>query len=167
MKIELSEYNPNWQGIFLKEKNLLENVLPPDSQIEHIGSTSIKDLCAKPIIDILCGLKSFLIPTELIDGIVGLNYEYVEEYNAIIPERRYFRKTGEHNFHIHLVQNGGGFWKRHILFRDFLRKNEIIKNEYASLKRQLARKDWINGNEYAAAKTKFIKAIEERAKQEM
>ena len=166
MKIKLSEYNPNWQDIFLKEKTLLENVLPLNCQIEHIGSTSVKDLCAKPIIDILCGLDNFLAADELVDKIVALNYEYVEEYNLIIPERRYFRKTGEHCFHMHLVQNGGQFWERHILFRDFLRKNEIIKNEYASLKRQLGQKDWIDGNEYAGAKTGFIKAIEERAKQE-
>ncbi|MGZ4056440.1 MAG: GrpB family protein [Bacteroidia bacterium] len=166
MKIELSEYNPDWQNIFLKEKMLLETVLPIGSRIEHIGSTSIKDLCAKPVIDILCGVDNFLISSDLIDKITGLNYQYIEQYNAIIPDRRYFKKTGENNFHIHLVQYDGQFWERHILFRDFLRKNEIIKNEYASLKRQLAQKDWIDGNEYAGAKTEFIKAIEEQAKRE-
>ena len=163
MKIELSEYNPNWLDAFLKEKKLLEDVLPSNSQIEHIGSTSIQGLCAKPIIDILCGLDNFLLADELTDKIVALNYEYVEQYNAIIPERRYFKKTG---FHIHLVQSGGEFWKRHILFRDFLRKNEIVKDEYAFLKRQLIKKNWIDGNEYAEAKTAFIKATEEKAKQE-
>jgi GrpB-like predicted nucleotidyltransferase (UPF0157 family) len=162
MKIELSEHNPNWQNIFLKEKSLLESVLPPTAKIEHIGSTSIKNLCAKPIIDILCGLDNFLLADDLVHKIVALNYEYVEEYTSLIPERRYFKKEG---FHIHMVQNGGQFWERHLLFRDFLRKNENVKNEYASLKRQLAQKDWIDGNEYAVAKTEFIKAIEERAKQ--
>jgi len=163
MKIELSEYNPNWQTLFLKEKSLLENVLPTTTQIEHIGSTSIKNLCAKPIIDILCGLENYLLADELTAKIVALDYEYVEEYNALIPERRYFKKPG---FHIHLVQSGGQFWERHLLFRDFLRKNEITKNEYALLKQQLANKEWIDGNEYAGAKTEFIKAIEERAKQQ-
>lgn len=166
MRIELSEYNPNWQDIFLKEKMRLENILPANSQVEHIGSTSIKDLCAKPIIDILCGVDSFLISDNLIDKIVGLNYEYFEQYNAIIPDRRYFKKMGENNFHIHLVQTGGQFWERHLLFRDFLIKNEIVKNEYASLKRELAQKEWVDGNEYAGAKTEFIRAIEERARQE-
>lgn len=166
MKIQLSEYNPNWKDIFLKEKKLLENILPLNSKVEHIGSTSIKDLCAKPIIDILCGVDNFLISDDLLDNIVALNYEYIEKYNSIIPERRFFKKIGENNFHIHLVQTGEQFWERHILFRDFLRTNELIKNEYASLKRQLAQKDWIDGNEYAGAKTEFIKAIEERAKQE-
>ncbi len=164
MKIELSEYNPNWHNIFLKEKSLLESVLPLTAQIEHIGSTSIKNLCAKPIIDILCGLDNFLLADELVHKIVALNYEYVEQYTTLIPERRYLKKSG---FHIHMVQNGGLFWKRHLLFRDFLRENEITKNEYASLKRQLAKRDWIDGNEYAEAKTEFIKAIEERAKQEI
>jgi GrpB-like predicted nucleotidyltransferase (UPF0157 family) len=118
MKIELSEYNPNWHTIFLKEKSLLESVLPPTAHIEHIGSTSIKGLCAKPIIDILCGLDNFILADELIDKIVSLNYEYVEEYTALIPERRYFKKSG---FHIHMVQNDGQFWKRHLFFRDFLK----------------------------------------------
>ncbi|MDQ3047671.1 MAG: GrpB family protein [Bacteroidota bacterium] len=164
MKIELSEYNSNWTDLFLKEKQILENVLPFQSLIEHIGSTSIKDLCAKPGIDILCGVEHFSFSKDLIDKIVELNYEYVEEYNKIIPERLYFRKNGEQRFHIHLVQIGGEFWERHVSFRDFLRKNENAKNEYALLKRQLAQKDWLNGNEYAAAKTDFIKAIEVRAK---
>jgi GrpB-like predicted nucleotidyltransferase (UPF0157 family) len=163
MRIKLSEYNPNWHSIFLKEKSHLEQVLPPTSQIEHIGSTSIKNLCAKPIIDILCGLDNFILADELIEKVITLDYEYVKEYTALIPERRYFKKPG---FHIHMVQSGGQFWKRHLLFRDFLRKNELIKDEYASLKRQLTQKDWIDGNEYAGAKTEFIKAIEERAKQE-
>lgn len=166
MKIKLSEYNPQWQDIFLKEKILLGNILPANSRIEHIGSTSIKNLCAKPIIDILCGVDNFLIVDDLIDEIVGLNYEYIEQHNVIIPDRRYFKKTGGNNFHIHLVQSDGEFWERHIMFRNFLRKNEIIKNEYASFKRQLAKRDWLDGNEYAEAKTKFIKAIVEQAKHE-
>lgn len=163
MNIELSEYNPKWADIFLKEKKLLEEILPFNSKIEHIGSTSIQGLCAKPIIDILCGLDNFSIAEDLINKIVALNYEYIEHYNAIIPERRYFKKTG---FHIHLVQSDGPFWKRHLLFRDFLRKNEIAKEEYASLKRQLSKKDWIDGNDYARAKTEFIKTIEVKAKKE-
>lgn len=163
MKIELSEYNSNWPDLFLKEKKFLEEALPTNSQIEHIGSTSIQGLCAKPIIDILCGLDNFSLADKLIDNIVALNYQYIEQYNAIIPERRYFKKMG---FHIHLVQSGGPFWKRHLLFRDFLRENEIAKNEYAAFKRQLVKKDWIDGNEYAGAKTEFIKTIEERANQE-
>ena len=164
MKIELSEYDPSWPNIFLKEKKLLENVLPANSLIEHMGSTSIKGLCAKPIIDILCGIEDFLIADNFINEIVALHYEYVESYNAIIPERRYFKKSAENNFHIHLVQTGGQFWERHLLFRDFLRNNELAKDEYASFKRQLSKKDWKDGNEYADAKTEFIKAIEERAK---
>jgi GrpB-like predicted nucleotidyltransferase (UPF0157 family) len=81
----------------------------------------------------------------------------------LIPERRFFRKYIEHKFHIHLVQTGGDWWTRHILFRDYLRKNVWAKNEYAVLKRQLAEKDWTDANEYADAKTDFIKTIEQKA----
>lgn len=166
MKIELSEYNPDWKDVFLKEKEVLVNILPANSKVEHIGSTSVKDLCAKPVIDILCGVDNFSISDDLIDNIVAHGYEYIEKYNAIIPERRFFKKMGENNFHIHLVQTGGQFWERHILFRNFLRNNEAVKDEYASLKRQLAQKEWVDGNEYAGAKTEFIKTIEEHAKRE-
>jgi GrpB-like predicted nucleotidyltransferase (UPF0157 family) len=164
MKIVLSEYDPGWKTIFLKERALLETVLPAASRIEHIGSTSIRDLCAKPVIDILCGVDDFLMADGLADKITRLGYEYIEKYNAVMPDRRFFKKAAEHHFHIHLVESGGPFWERHILFRDFLRKNEAVKNEYASLKRQLAEKDWIDGNEYAGAKTAFIRAVEERAR---
>jgi GrpB-like predicted nucleotidyltransferase (UPF0157 family) len=164
MKIELSEYDPAWRDIFLKEKPHLEKILPLNSRIEHIGSTSVEGLCAKPTIDILCGIDDLPSAGELIAKIAGLDYQYIEKYNALIPERRYFTKAAKNNYHLHLVQTGGPFWERHLLFRDFLRQNEAVKKEYASLKRALALKDWSDGNEYAAAKTEFIKAVEERAR---
>ena len=163
MKIELIDYDRSWTDLFEKEKALLKKVLPDNSTIEHIGSTSITNLCAKPVIDILCGLDDFSVADSLVENIVGLNYEYIDKYTPLIPERRFFRKYIEHKFHIHLVQTGGDWWNRHILFRDYLRKNVWSKNEYAVLKRQLAEKDWTDANEYADAKTDFIKTIEQKA----
>lgn len=165
MKIELVDYNPTWTDLFEKEKDLLKKVLPANSTVEHIGSTSIKDLCAKPIIDILCGLENFSLADSFVDCIVRLDYEYIDKYTLLIPERRFFKRYADHKFHIHLVQTGGDWWTRHILFRDYLKENVDAKNEYASLKRQLAKKEWIDGNEYADAKTNFIKTIENKAGQ--
>jgi len=165
MIIELFDYDPTWTDLFEKEKDLLKKVLPDNSTIEHIGSTAIKDLCAKPIIDILCGLGNFSIADSFVGNIVGLNYEYIDKYTLLIPERRFFKKYSDHKFHIHLVQTGGDWWTRHILFRDYLNENVDAKDEYASLKRQLAKREWSDGNEYADAKTGFIKTIEHKARQ--
>jgi GrpB-like predicted nucleotidyltransferase (UPF0157 family) len=165
MKIQLTDYDPAWTDIFEKEKDRLKKILPDNSTIEHIGSTSIINLCAKPIIDILCGLENFAHADSFIDVIVRLNYEYIDKYTTLIPERRFFKKYTDHKFHIHLVQTNGDWWKRHILFRDYLRTNIDAKNEYALLKRQLEKREWADGNEYADAKTEFIKTIEQKAKQ--
>jgi GrpB-like predicted nucleotidyltransferase (UPF0157 family) len=164
MLIHLSDYDPNWANLFENEKTLLSKVLPGNSTIEHIGSTAIKGLCAKPIIDILCGIENFSQADSLVDNIVGLNYEYVGKYTFLIPERRFFRKYSDSKFHIHLVQTGSNWWERHILFRDYLEENADARNEYDSLKKELAKREWSDGNEYADAKTNFIKAIEEKAK---
>lgn len=163
MKIQLVEYDRSWTALFEKEEALLKNVLPDNSTIEHIGSTAIANLCAKPVIDILCGLADFSFADSFVKNIVGLNYEYIDKYTHLIPERRFFRKYTDNRFHIHVVQTGGDWWTRHILFRNYLRNNSHAKNEYALLKRQLAEREWADGNEYAAAKTDFIKTVEQKA----
>jgi GrpB-like predicted nucleotidyltransferase (UPF0157 family) len=165
MKIELVDYDPTWADLFEKEKDLLTSVLPSNTAIEHIGSTAIKGLCAKPIIDILCGLDNFSRAVSFVSNIVGLDYEYIDSYTLLIPERRFFKKYAGNKYHIHLVQTGGDWWARHILFRDYLKENAAARNEYASLKTQLAQKEWVDGNEYARAKTEFVKSVESKARQ--
>lgn len=168
MKILIIDYSPVWRAMFEREKQLLETVLGDFDVIEHIGSTSVVGLAAKPIIDIMIGLRDFSQAHELISSIQKSGYEYVPEYENVMPDRRYFKKVaaGTSTHHIHMVETGGEFWQRHLLFRDFLRANPDVAEEYAALKRNLALLEWQDKNDYTEAKTVFIKDIEEKARKQ-
>ena len=165
MKIELSDYDPSWHGQFESEKKLIIKNFPvPNIHIEHIGSTSVKDLKAKPVIDIMLGVLSLEKNFEnIIEHLNALGYQYIEKYNLIIPERRYFYKASNeiHTHHLHMVIKDSEFWKRHLFFRDHLRNNRSSKEKYESLKIELAKKEWNDRNDYADAKGEFIRSIEQ------
>jgi len=167
MKVTIVEYRSSWQELFEQEKALLQNPLKGTaSVIEHIGSTSVVGLAAKPVLDIMIGLPEFSIADGLVPKIVALGYDYVAKYEDVMPYRRYFKKKQQAatTHHIHMVQVGGEFWERHLLFRSYLRENPEALKEYASLKKALAEREWQDGNQYADAKTEFIRKIEDKAK---
>jgi GrpB-like predicted nucleotidyltransferase (UPF0157 family) len=166
MKITIAEYNEDWAQLFHAEQALLGVALGKGAvAIEHIGSTSVKGLAAKPIIDIMIGLADFAMADFVVPKIVALGYDYIAKYNAIMPYRRFFvRETEQVRTHqIHMVEIHSEFWNRHLLFRDYLRTNTEVMNEYAALKKQLAERDWNDVNEYADAKTEFIRNAEKEA----
>ncbi|AKI97383.1 GrpB family protein [Kosmotoga pacifica] len=154
--VEIVSYDPVWPELFEREKVKLLNVLGESVQIEHIGSTSVVGLCAKPIIDIMIGLRNLSGVWKYIDSIMCLGYTYVPEYEKLMPERRYFRKKG---FHIHMVEKESPFWKSHIFFRDFLRKHPETAKEYCELKKKLAKKYRNEREKYTDAKGPFIQNI--------
>jgi GrpB-like predicted nucleotidyltransferase (UPF0157 family) len=166
MKITIAEYNENWAQLFQAEQVLLANALGKDAvTIEHIGSTSVKGLAAKPIIDIMIGLVDFATADSVVPKIVALGYDYIAKYNVIMPYRRFFIREAEQvrTHQIHMVEIHSEFWNRHLLFRDYLRANTDVMNEYAALKKQLAERNWKDVNEYADAKTEFIRNAEKEA----
>lgn len=168
MKVSVVEYRLEWRKMFEEEKLLLQSVLGEVSaQVEHIGSTAVEGLAAKPIIDIMIGLPDFSMADTFVPKIAALGYEYFKKYEDEMPFRRYFAKNlGEIRTHqIHLVEINSEFWKRHLFFRDYLRQNAETASEYAALKKRLAEREWEDVNEYADAKTEFIKGVENKAKE--
>jgi GrpB-like predicted nucleotidyltransferase (UPF0157 family) len=169
MKVTVVEYSSTWQKLFEEEKALLKNALERSGAvIEHIGSTSVIGLAAKPVIDIMIGLPDFSIADSLVTKIVTLGYEYIAKYEDVMPYRRYFKKRQQDatTHHIHMVEAGSEFWERHLLFRNYLRENPDTAEEYAVLKKALAEREWQKGNQYADAKTEFIKKIEYKARRQ-
>ncbi|MHC4552772.1 MAG: GrpB family protein [Planctomycetota bacterium] len=162
----MTAYNPEWPGVFEREKQrLLTALLPVVPTIEHIGSTAVPGLIAKPIIDIMIGLADFSAADSLVPTIQSHGYEYFPQYEDIMPYRRFFKKTDGDTVthHIHMVRIESDFWIRHLLFRDFLTNHTQATADYAALKSQLAHQDWNHTNDYADAKTDFIRAIEKKA----
>lgn len=170
VKVTIVEYRSSWREQFEQERVLLKNVMAGiGAVIEHIGSTSVVGLAAKPIIDIMIGLPDFSVADSLVPRIVKLGYEYVPKYENIMPYRRYFKKQQRDaaTHHIHMVEAGSEFWRRHLLFRNYLRDNPETAAEYAALKKGLAAREWQNGNQYVDAKTEFIKRIEDKAREQV
>ncbi|MDH6254437.1 GrpB-like predicted nucleotidyltransferase (UPF0157 family) [Chryseobacterium sp. H1D6B] len=190
MKIKLEKYNPGWKNDFKKIKTELMDLIGfIDPKIEHIGSTSIENLSAKPIIDILIGVNDEGDLEKTIVPLTENNYVYYEKYNKMMPYRRFFVKhtinpeeldvpviiteqddapsnTNEHDHrlaHIHILPYNSEHWIRHIAFRDYMRIHPEIKDKYQKLKEELSIKEWSDGNEYNGAKDHFIKIEEKKA----
>ena len=169
MKIHIADYSPTWPELFATEKAQLAPLLPEGTLIEHIGSTAVPGLAAKPIIDIMIGLPGFALADALVPGIETLGYQYVSTFESEMPYRRYFRKPhvqhtdAARTHHLHMVEIGTDFWHRHLAFRDHLRANPERAAQYAALKRDLAGREWQDMNDYADAKTDFIRAITPRS----
>jgi len=153
--------------MFEDERSVIEAALGGvAARIEHVGSTSVVGLAAKPVIDIMAGLEDFSLADSLVPKIEALGYEYVQKYEAVMPFRRFFLKErgGVRLSQIHMVGIGTEFWERTLLFRDYLRQHPNVAADYAALKQELAQREWDHVNDYADAKTEFIRGIEREAR---
>ena len=159
-RVTIMPYDPEWPRRFADEATVLEAVFARSSvAIEHIGSTSVIGLGAKPIIDIMIGLERLADAEIRIAALEAVDYEYVPEYEAQLPDRRYFRKPrlGPRTHHVHCVIKGSPFWVRHLAFRNHLRAHPEDARAYEELKRSLAVQ--LDRPEYTDAKTPFIEGI--------
>ncbi len=159
-RVVLAPYDPQWPLRFARERAALEAALAgAGAVIEHIGSTAVPGLVAKPVIDLMLGVPDLAEATRRIAALEAEGYEYVPAYERQIPERRYFRKPwrGPRAYHLHAVVEGGRLWTRHLAFRDHLRAHPESAAAYAELKRELASR--CNKIEYTDAKRPFIDAV--------
>lgn len=166
--VKVQTYNPNWDHLFQKEKNLLViklNGLHVD--VQHIGSTAVPELSAKPIIDIMVGIINLNSSIEYIKYLEELGYEYKGENG--ITERHFFVKgTSEvTTHHLHMVEKCSEFWKRHLLFRDYLRKNGEVLIRYSNLKRELANRFPTDRDSYTEGKSGLISLIISAAEKDL
>jgi GrpB-like predicted nucleotidyltransferase (UPF0157 family) len=160
------DYDPRWPEMYEAEKaRILEVAGRWLADIQHVGSTSVPGLAAKPVIDIMPGVARLEDAEHIIGPLQALGYEYVpwQEEDAPIPDRRYFRRGVPRSHHVHVAEVGGDFWTRHLLFRDYLRDHPEACHEYAALKRHLAAEYGSDRLGYVEAKTDFISRIEETA----
>jgi GrpB-like predicted nucleotidyltransferase (UPF0157 family) len=162
-------YDPRWALMYEEERaRILTAIGRHLVGIEHVGSTAVPGLAAKPIIDIMPGVRTLADAAHCVAPLRALGYDDVPAREAQIPERRLFRKgpRGAESHHLHMVEVTSAFWERHILFRDYLRAHPDIATEYAALKHELAVRYQNDRDGYTDAKTSFIQAIEERARRE-
>ena len=128
--------------------------------IEHVGSTSIPDVPAKPILDILVGIQDFDEARACVAPMTGLGYTYRGENG--IPRRHYFVKGDPRTHHVHMVEVQSDTWKGTLRFRDLLRTHPHLASEYACEKERLARTYADDREGYQREKDKVVESILER-----
>ncbi|MGX2959787.1 GrpB family protein [Peribacillus sp. JNUCC 23] len=159
-EITIENYNPNWSKEFEVEKGKLKKVMADKViSIEHIGSTSIDGLGAKPILDIAVGVNHLEMVDDFIEPLKQIGYEFV--YHKEFLERRFFRKgkwrAGTHHLHFYTFQSE--HWNNQIFFRNYLRSNPDTLKEYHQLKVDLAEKYRFDRASYTEAKSRFIQNV--------
>jgi GrpB-like predicted nucleotidyltransferase (UPF0157 family) len=155
--VEVVDYDPRWpRRCDTERERILAATGPWIVAIEHIGSTAVSGLVAKPVVDIMGGLARLLDGDRCVAPLEALGWEYRGE--AGVPGRHYFRLwDGETRAcHLHVVERDGDFWRDHLAFRDYLRADSHAAAEYARLKRGLARRHRSDRLAYTEAKSAFI-----------
>lgn len=167
--VVIVNYDPRWPLLFDQARaEILRATGPWVVAVEHIGSTAVPGLAAKPIVDIMVGIRSLRDAPQCIAALLPLGWRYAPENEVSFRERRYFDKdlAGVRTYHLHMEETASEFWNRHLLFRDFLRTHPDVAQEYAQRKRELADKFRDQRDAYTDAKGPFIRAVEARARAE-
>jgi GrpB-like predicted nucleotidyltransferase (UPF0157 family) len=157
-EIVIVDYDPKWPRLFAEEQRDILQAAPESIlQVEHIGSTAVPGLAAKPIVDLMARSRTVPLNPQSIHALAGIGYEDLGEHG--IPGRHFFRKGQPRSFHLHVVADYGVFWNRHLHFRDYLRSHPDAAADYADVKRELATQFGGNREAYTEAKTTFIEEI--------
>jgi GrpB-like predicted nucleotidyltransferase (UPF0157 family) len=166
--VKMEKYNPKWQEEFNKERKNLKKIFGDVAiSIEHVGSTSVVGLSAKPIIDIAVGVDSLEDIVKIKEKILRFSHYSIKENNAdgeILMRRGVPIKLGEDKpsfitHFIHIMEIDGRKYKETLTFRNYLRKNNEILKEYDNLKQNLSIKYQNDRKAYSKAKEEFIKSI--------
>jgi GrpB-like predicted nucleotidyltransferase (UPF0157 family) len=156
--------DPAWGKRFEEEKAVLLRGLGPwlAGPIEHIGSTAVPGLAAKPVIDIMAAVQSLDASRPAIAAVEALDYCYAP-YRT--DREHWFCKPSfrERTHHLHLVPAGSAIWIEAITFRDVLRSEPAIAAEYEALKRRLAAEFRHDREAYTHAKGPFVTQVVRRA----
>ncbi len=158
--VQLVSYNPRWHDEFEAEAQRLRKIIGKQAKdIQHIGSTAIPGIHAKPLIDICVAIDSLEQVNELIPKLVDAGYEYMPE--RITPERAFFPKgpREQRTHHLSFVLAGSKEWHDVISFRDYMRSHPEAAKEYDALKAKLATQFADDRYAYTAAKESFIDSI--------
>ena len=160
--VVIIDYDASWPVLFEEEAHRLRAVLGSSAlRIEHVGSTSISGLAAKPVIDIQVSVASLAPHRRYVDAMAALGYRHVAfgDFDLVYP---FFHKPIEwpSTHHVHLCESGGQQELEHLVFRNHLRAHPQVAAQYEALKRELARTHDANTphsmEAYSLAKSEFV-----------
>ena len=160
VEVTLHDYDDRWPDVYLLHRRRIEAALAPRRvRIQHIGSTSVPGLAAKPIVDIVVAVEDITAEEDYLDPLLAAGYQLrVRE-----PGHRLVR-TPARDLHVHLYQQGDPAVDEYLLLRDHLRTDSADRALYEATKKALLDRPWNDMNDYADAKTDVIEAIKARAR---
>ena len=160
-KLCLSPYRNEWPALFDSEKKILLSAIGNHViDIQHVGSTSIPGMRAKPILDLGIAVDEFENARTCIEPLTDIGYSFRGEHG--IPRRHYFTKGDPTTHHIHMVEEYSDEWTKLIRFRDLLRADPKTAEDYRSLKLDLWERLSGDRKAYQAAKAAFIGKVLQR-----
>lgn len=165
--IRLAPYDPAWPSLFERERKILERTLERwlGGPIEHIGSTAVPGLLAKPVIDIMAAVATLDGSRPAISVLLGRGWVYFP-YRAEVMHWFCKPSPAFRTHHLHLVPFRSPLWEDRLIFRDYLRRDSVVAAEYAQLKRVLAERYELDREAYTDAKGPFVRRVLERARAE-
>ena len=159
-RVQLVPYTPEWATLFQTERARLQQALGADAlDIQHIGSTAVPDLAAKPILDLGVAVAADSVVSGCIPRLTALGYTY-REYRG--PGEGHFFDQGTEQqltHYLHLLSIGEPGWRNYLLFRDYLRAQPEARAAYMRLKEDLVSQYAEDRAAYSAAKASFIQHI--------
>jgi GrpB-like predicted nucleotidyltransferase (UPF0157 family) len=154
----LQPHDEKWHILFEDERSQILNAVGDYAlKIEHVGSTAICGISAKPILDVMVALSKYDDGGKCIAGLEVLGYEYKGENG--VPGRHFFGKGVPRTHHLHMVELKSDFWARHLAFRDFLNCDKSVALEYDRLKRNLAARFPNDRESYTNGKFAFVEKV--------
>jgi GrpB-like predicted nucleotidyltransferase (UPF0157 family) len=163
--VVIVDYDASWPVRFAEERARLAPAIAPFARsIEHVGSTAVPDLCAKPIIDLLVTVEQLGLAQRYAAALTTVGY--VLRADTADTERYAFGKRDVQGkrpipgYNLHVVQHGGVEHQRHLAFRDYLCSHPDAARAYGDLKRRLATAFGNDRDGYTQAKSAFVRSIE-------
>lgn len=161
-ELRLSPYRDEWPALFETEKKIIMEAIGGHIEdIQHVGSTSIPGMPAKPILDIAIAVDDFETARACIPPLADLKYTFKGENG--IPRRHYFQKGEPCTHHIHMVEETSEEWTKLIQYRDCLRTDRSVAAAYARLKADLVKRLARDRVAYQNAKADFIEKVLQRS----
>lgn len=158
--IEIVAYDASWPAAFLAERDALREAIEAwlDGEIEHVGSTAVPGLPAKPVIDIMAPVESLEASRPALARLAAHGYCYAP-YREDVMHWLCKPSPSHRTHHLHLVPTGSALWRDRIAFRDALRADAALVREYAELKSRLALQFRDDREAYTDAKAPFIARV--------
>lgn len=160
--IDVVDYDAGWPGLFRREADRIAAALGERARlVEHVGSTSVPGLAAKPVIDIVLAVADSAAEPDYLPALEAAGYRLVIRE----PEWHQHRclKGPDTNVNLHVYSEGDPEIERYLVFRDRLRADDADRALYERTKRELAGREWTYVQEYADAKSEVVAEIMRRA----